>query len=798
MSLQARLLLGTLHMLVPVLGLLLVAFNASYDRRREIVLESLLQTARGAAALVDATFDEAITLGQAITGDPAILSLDPARATPRLRQLASGYDQYQTFFVFNRAGGLIGVSDEDVLTPLSIADRGYFQHVIQTGQSTSFELLLGRRAGGVSTGVAVPIFGDGDSPVGVLIIGFDLERLQDRIASMGLSGSQVVALFDPTGRLGLTAAGQPAQTERPWDQRDFSMVPEIRAALEGDTVLRTDFVSVIEGRPVAMAAVRSRHHGWVAAAAWPAEEAFAPANEARLRELITFAGIVVASLVGAVVLASSLTRPVRTLASGALAFGRGELDRRLDIRTGDELGQLGQAFNTMAAQIQASLSELDTARTAAEAGWREAEAARADAELAERRATFLSEAGAALAESLDYAATLQRVANLAVPTVADWCVVDIVERDGRVSRLAAAHADARKTPMIDELRERYVPQTNWSEHPVAAVLRGGEPIILTELDESALATIARDDEHLRLVLGLGTGCLIVVPLWARGRILGTITFATGDSGRRYDEGDLTLAESLASRAAVAVDNARLYTETERAVRVRDELLASASHELRTPLSHVKGFVSSLRQPDVEWDEEVRQDFLAEIERETDRLAKLIGDLLDMTRLESGGLDQVDKGPVRPIDVVSGGLDRVRGLVHRHALEVDVSAELPLVFGETSQLERVIANLAENAAKFSPAGTTIRLIGTQSDGTVELRVEDEGPGIPPDQLDQVFEKFYRGRNGSAAVSGTGLGLSICRRIVEAHGGHIRAERSERGARFVVELPVAARVAGGRRS
>ena len=798
MSLRARLLLGTLLMLIPVLGLLLLAFNASYDRRREIVLESLLQTARGAAALVDATFDEAITFGQAIAGDAATRSLDPARVTPRLRQLGSGYDQYQTFFVFDTTGALIGVSDEDALTPVNIADRGYFQHVVQTGQSTSFELLLGRRTGGVSTGVAVPIFDDGDAPVGVLVIGFDLERLQDRIASMGLSGSQVVVLFDPTGRLGLTATEGPAQVTRPWDQRDFSAVPEIRAALDGDTVLRTDFVSEMDGRPLAVAVVRSRHHGWAAAAAWPAEEAFAPANEARLRELVTFAGIVIASLLGTVVLANSLTRPVRTLASGALAFGRGDLDRRLDIRAGAELGQLGQAFNTMAAQIQATLGELDAARTAAEAGWREAEVARADAELAERRATFLAEAGAALTESLDYAATLQRVANLAVPTVADWCVVDIVERDGRVSRLAAAHADAGKTPTIAVLREQYVPQTDWSEHPVAAVLRGGEPILLTELDEAALATVARDAEHLRLLRGLGTACLIVVPLWARGRILGTIALATGDSDRRYDEGDLTLAESLAGRAAVAVDNARLYTETERAVRVRDELLASASHELRTPISHVKGFVSSLRQPDVEWDEDVRQDFLAEIERETDRLAKLIGDLLDMTRLESGGLDQVDKAPVRPIDVVSGGLDRVRGLVHRHAVTVDVSDDLPPVLGEASQLERVIANLAENAAKFSPLGTTIRVLGAQSDGTVELRVEDDGPGISPDQIELVFEKFYRGRHGGAAVPGTGLGLSICRRIVEAHGGRIRAESSDRGARLVVELPIAARVASGRRS
>ena len=185
-------------------------------------------------------------------------------------------------------------------------------------------------------------------------------------------------------------------------------------------------------------------------------------------------------------MASSLTRPVRQLAAGALAFGRGELDQRLDIRTGDELGQLGQAFNTMAGQIQATLRELHAARAAAEEGWHQAETARAAAELAGQQATFLAEAGAALSESLDYPATLQRVADLAVPTVADWCVVDIVERDGRVRRVAAAHADPSRATTIADLQRRYIPQVDWSGHPVAGVLSSGEPVILTDLDAASL------------------------------------------------------------------------------------------------------------------------------------------------------------------------------------------------------------------------------------------------------------------------------------------------------------------------
>jgi two-component system sensor histidine kinase KdpD len=130
--------------------------------------------------------------------------------------------------------------------------------------------------------------------------------------------------------------------------------------------------------------------------------------------------------------------------------------------------------------------------------------------------------------------------------------------------------------------------------------------------------------------------------------------------------------------------------------------------------------------------------------------------------------------------------------------VDVPTDLPPVLGDASQLERVIANLVENAAKFSPAGTTIRITGSQRVGNLNLRVEDEGPGVPADQLERIFEKFYRGRHGEVSVPGTGLGLSICRRIVEAHGGRIRAERSEHGARFVIELPMSVRVVGVHRA
>jgi len=223
--------------------------------------------------------------------------------------------------------------------------------------------------------------------------------------------------------------------------------------------------------------------------------------------------------------------------------------------------------------------------------------------------------------------------------------------------------------------------------------------------------------------------------------------------------------------------------------VPEDFLAALFHELRTPLSHIKGFVSALRQGDVAWDEETRADFLAEVEREADRLAGLIADLLDLSRLERGGLD---RAPVPPAALVAGGLDRVRGRLAEHPVALDVPADLPPVWVDAAQLERVLANLLENAAKYSPPGSPIAVSAARLPGRqLELAVADRGPGIAPHLLARVFDQFFRAPDPTRPpVPGSGLGLAIARSIVLAHGGRIRAEnRPDGGARLVVSLPLA---------
>jgi K+-sensing histidine kinase KdpD len=315
--------------------------------------------------------------------------------------------------------------------------------------------------------------------------------------------------------------------------------------------------------------------------------------------------------------------------------------------------------------------------------------------------------------------------------------------------------------------------------------------LVAEVAGDLLVQVAGDDERLAMIRALAPRSYIGVPLAARGQILGAVLLVSAESGRRYTPDDLALAEELGRRASQAIDNARLYAQAQQAVRARDEFLAATSHELRTPLAHIKGFVSTLRQADVQWDEATRQDFLGEIEREADRLARLIGNLLDMSRIESGGLERPDRAPTTARAVVSGGLDRVRGLLGQRPLLVDVPPELPAIDVDSTQVEGVFANLVENAAKYSPPETPLRLVGRPAEGGVEVRVEDEGPGIAADDLERIFDKFVRGAAARSSIPGTGLGLAICREVVRANGGRIWAEnRPTGGAAFVVWLPLAA--------
>jgi two-component system, OmpR family, sensor histidine kinase KdpD len=255
-----------------------------------------------------------------------------------------------------------------------------------------------------------------------------------------------------------------------------------------------------------------------------------------------------------------------------------------------------------------------------------------------------------------------------------------------------------------------------------------------------------------------------------------------------------LLEALAGQAAVAIERTRLVREMEQArlltetERLRDALLSTISHDLRTPLVSIIGAVSSLLTYGATYDESARRELLATIQEEAERLNRFVGNLLDMMRLESGALEPKREW-VEIGDVIGTALSRLTHALSQHQLVVEVDPNLPMVCLDFVLAEHVLVNLLENAAKYSPSQTTIRIKARREGPSIVLEVADEGIGIPPSERERIFDKFYRVQRGDRHGAGTGLGLSICRGIIEAHGGQItaRSQAHSKGTVFTVTLP-----------
>jgi two-component system sensor histidine kinase KdpD len=291
--------------------------------------------------------------------------------------------------------------------------------------------------------------------------------------------------------------------------------------------------------------------------------------------------------------------------------------------------------------------------------------------------------------------------------------------------------------------------------------------------------------------GAGAYRLLRVPIRAPEGDAGEIALAVPQA-RELDAASIRLLEALAPQLWGAVERARLLEEAtqaevlRRADEAKSALLDAVSHDLRTPLSSIIASAGSLLQSDVEWDSNERGGFAEAIEKEAERLDRIVGNLLDLSRLE-GGEVQPDRGWYEPIALIHDVVGRLRPSLGTHPVELDLPDELPPVLLDYSKVDQVLSNLVENAAKYSPAGSKIAIGASVADGTLRVTVSDEGAGIAPHALPHLFEPFFRG-SPSPRPSGSGLGLAVARGLVEAHGGRIWAEnRPGGGATFTFDIP-----------
>lgn len=564
-------------------------------------------------------------------------------------------------------------------------------------------------------------------------------------------------------------------------------------------------------------------------------------------------------------------------------------------------------------------------------GYRQAERQRAElldreriarrrAEDAEHRLAFLAQASNVLASSLDYEATLAAVSRLAVPHIADWCAVYIREDGGEVRLLDVAHVDPARVRLARELTERY-PYDPDATTGVPNVIRTRQSELISELTGDLLGE-APDPDILDIVRELQLHSFMTVPLVARGRVLGAISFVGAESGRRFTADDLALAEDLAHRAALAVDNARLFRDSsqtaaqqaailehmadgvlmldvdsrvtymnqvarsllgiggtgmslhdlivatqstlptgeslseeetalahalrgevvlnaERRLRAvgsgesrtihlsvspvttgdgvavgavavlhdvtaerdlehqKDAFLAAAAHDLKTPLTTIKGTAQVMQRRLDRGDYQRLADGLAQIDSTTTRMARLVNELVDISRLQMGGTLELHLMPDDLYAAIRHVVAEAQRATDRH--RITLATDLTTLAGlwDAERLERVLDNLLSNATKYSPEGGEIEVsVSCQpapKGSEAVITVRDEGIGIPSQDLPHIFERFYRAGNVTQGIPGTGIGLVGVKQIVEQHGGTITVDSREgQGSTFTISLPIVSRL------
>ncbi|MBF5043546.1 GAF domain-containing protein [Aggregicoccus sp. 17bor-14] len=399
---------------------------------------------------------------------------------------------------------------------------------------------------------------------------------------------------------------------------------------------------------------------------------------------------------------------------------------------------------------------------------------------------LLSEASRVLASSLDYEQTLQRAMLLAVPELADWCAVTLVRREPPFGEeVLVAHADPTKAQLLERVRHRVHPDTDWA---VTRVLRTGQGQLVAQLDPSAIERSQQDPELVAALREVGMHSLISAPLRTPGGTFGALTFVSARPERRYDEKDLALAEELARRAALAIENARLYRKTQGALQAREDMMAFVSHDLATPLLAITTTAQVLQQelPAGEAGAAARER-VRWIQQSVAGMRRLVGDLLDLGRLEAGRLPlRPQRHPARSL--VEGTFEAHSPLAAERGVRLVSALPVPEapVFCDRERVLQVFNNLVGNALRFSPRGGAVTIRGEAREGEFLFCVADEGPGLSAEELPQVFGRFWRGKD--RGHPGAGLGLYIARAVVEAHGGAIWvASEAGQGTSFFFTLP-----------
>lgn len=404
----------------------------------------------------------------------------------------------------------------------------------------------------------------------------------------------------------------------------------------------------------------------------------------------------------------------------------------------------------------------------------------------EDKLRFMLESAKILSMEVDFRTWLLEKAKLTVPSLADWCAIDILNEYGSLERIAVIHQDQVMTDYLFEFEKRF-PTTEKNSSDLYTAIRTGEAQLVPVVTDETIRQGARSPEHLEAMQRLGLKSLMIIPISARGKTLGALSLGYAESGRVYTQDDFEFFREFCNDLGVVLDNGRLHDEISKRDKAKDLFLASLSHELRNPLAPIKSSLELLKLRETTTD--VREE-LDNIEHQFDHLAKLLGDLLDVTRFTQAKIE-ITPHTVELRKLVERSLKASDALLHTSDITLHFSyPSTPLqIWADDTRMEQAITNLMSNAAKFTPSGGSIWVDLSKEDQFAVIKIRDSGEGIHPEDLPNIFEIYYQARD-SANASGLGIGLSLVQKIVELHGGSILASSGGRnkGSEFVIKLPI----------
>ena len=779
-SLRAQLALIVAGAIIPLAAMCGLGLKALADSQAEQNQAAIRGLARAMASAVDAEMRVAVASLKSLALADPLTEPGPAGNEPALlliRAVRAAHPEWRGILIADVAGRALFSTDDNVEKGGRVNDLSSHSQVVQTGRPAIGPMTRGPK-GNLAFPIRVPVLRDGQ-------VRFVLTAIirPDAVAAV-LKRQQIpegwnVSVFDGNSLRVARAIGDEEWRGRPPSESLQGLLNAL-----GDKQELVGTSSTVEGHQVSTAIAR------ISAAPWTlvVGASTAVADSSRTHSQRAYFVGLIASLImggfGAWVMSRAITAPMRGLRDDADALGRGQ---SIPLRTSQiaEIDTVARALSSAATQRKKGEHEREML-------YLSEREARALAQAAEGRLTQLLNAGALLSRSLEEASTLAAIASVIVPDIADFCRIDLLDKDGRLQSKLFHHKDPTRGAQIAEFAST---RSTWADSPGSFLwaIQTGETFVYNVDDpEASELTDPKMVEFVRL-LNVKAGC--VVPLIARGHTIGAMAVLQMESNRSFSAGDSAMIGEMAQRAALALDNVLLLADAresqskaEESNRAKDEFLAMLGHELRNPLAPIALALQLMAKRDT-------QVFAKErdiINRQVKHLSRMVDDLLDISRIVSGKvaltLEQLDlRGPIER------ALELTQPLFENRisALRLKVPAEAILVMGDSLRLTQIITNLLTNAVKFSAADTEIVICLNATDGFAELSVTDNGRGIAPDLLPRVFERFVQGEQAlERAAGGLGLGLAIAQNLAKLHNGVIEA-RSDglgMGSTFVVQIPL----------